>query len=1847
MSDFIDSFDGKHDLSSPGIINLVSDKLQELRKRLLDSTRRNPLIHIKFRPTSTSAIRTVDELPEVLRFKLAGGTAMRLAPLPSLEEQLPDEETDEFLNALYFARAEDETYLAELEEIDGDSDTAEEREISLERELKDRVRAQLGLPPRQTQESLSLADHARLHGISPSHILPDPEDVHVDGRHDDDDVQTLLLPDKLSRAARSVLEKGRSFERETGVNVLHAAFGLLEWKDPVEREKFISPLLLMEIRIERRQSPQGAEFFVRGAGEVSINTNLDEKLNSEHRLALPEYETSGENGGVEAYFRAIQEIQPSGWHWSVRREVCFGIFPSSKIAMYHDLDPEKRPLAESETVARLLATTGKGDGSYAEIYETDDPDVARAVPYLVMDADASQYSALVDVSKGKHLAIEGPPGSGKSQTIVNLIAAALAEGKKVLFVAEKLTALDVVKNRLQAVGLGNFVLPLQAGRGTAEVVYEGTESRLAMGRGSARSRGNLESRKDALKKQKDILQAHLDALGAYLGTTGMTVHQVIGHAIRTSSVRQGVPREIRRIPIPQVESLGEAAVEQIVNEAQAFGERLRQITRMPALWRAAQKPVTNHDSAEDISVTALKLADQIESLRRSMAGSALAALMSEEIFKGDVSQVGQVVARIDEHVDRIDVGLVEVLFSASARRSVREFCGQLQERQTVTARLARSLRDASGWNIEERLSAARDFADQNGKTISPERHGSRHADLLKAVTPVERIVEAAKRLPDAWTNSDRKLSEIRADALRIASQSEAVLSLRIPDPLCAAKSVAAEIERRLTALSSKIGRIRQALPGAGGSHDAAQIRRAAKIIERSGPLRFLSSSYKSARNTYLNILLGRREDTRLAMSQRMQEYADWLDKMREFDQEARFTERFGPLFKGINTEMKEIRSAALFHELTAEISAGSVDLKSYLETGDLEPTLYFANFEEGIPPQTLAEAEARITELREEIAREETLLSEARGHLLIFRDREEVPFDEIEEVVALKSAEKELSERINDSAAADVIGGRFAPVDTPTDLLLVECEIAEALAGLGNPSSAVSALRTGALSGLQAQFDNFTDRRQQIDKLIEILREDLGLEDGYSDASEFAERVEDLRAAAADPDSLLNRAQLKRAEDSLVEQGLGEMVNWVVAQGDDFDPTRLGPIARAIIAKSMADAAYDRFPESLLGYDGQDFDQIRAEIAQTDRELVQMSRRVIVDKLLTEARPPSGNNIGRKSDFTDLSLIYNELHKKKRRIGLRELTRRAGNALLELKPCWMMSPLAVAQYLHADMKFDLVVIDEASQMTPENAVGALSRAGRAVIVGDTKQLPPTSFFQKVLDDSDTDEDLREDSESILDMANVAFMPIRQLRWHYRSRHPSLIQFSNHWMYKDELTIFPSALERHPDLGVELKETHGTYKGRRNEIEARAVVEAAVRHMTHLPKLSLGICTMNVDQKDLILEEFERERDRNPRVRDFVENWEEENDALEEFFIKNLETIQGDERDVMMISTLYGPETAGGRVHQRFGPINSAHGHRRLNVLFTRAKKKIITFTSLKPTDVLVDGNKNIGVKMFRAWLEYSKTGHVPDKAGPQGGTESPFEDYVAAQIERLGYEVVPQVGVAGFRIDLGVRHRSWPYGYILGVECDGATYHRSKSSRDRDRLRQEVLEGLGWRLHRIWSTDWFRNPRNEIEVLSEVIADALSQAKEKVVDHTEKLDAMALLTRMAKETDSETTEISETRTSEPTVSLRSVPHEQADAPRTSPPTETADQSDYFSINPEAAVINEPYVSIGSKVCVESHSEGGKKLSFTLVADKNDPNSGEVGIHTPLGQALLDAQVGDEVEYQVGSYIKEVRVLEIR
>jgi hypothetical protein len=436
--------------------------------------------------------------------------------------------------------------------------------------------------------------------------------------------------------------------------------------------------------------------------------------------------------------------------------------------------------------------------------------------------------------------------------------------------------------------------------------------------------------------------------------------------------------------------------------------------------------------------------------------------------------------------------------------------------------------------------------------------------------------------------------------------------------------------------------------------------------------------------------------------------------------------------------------------------------------------------------------------------------------------------------------------------------------------------------------------------------------------------------------------------------------------------------------------------------------------------------------------------------------------------------------------------RRAGKTLQQAKPCFMMSPPSVAQYLaHGSVTFDLVVIDEASQMRPEDALGALARGRQAIVVGDPMQLPPTGFFDR--ERPPTEEELvaeeRASDESILELALAAFRPARRLRWHYRSRHPALIDFSNRHFYEGDLVVFPSPSSGDPGQGVQCVEvTNGVYRGSMNRPEAERIAAEALRFMQDHPELSLGIVAMNQPQRDLILHEIERIVARDGRAQKYVEHWEEADEGLAEFFVKSLETVQGDERDVIFISATYGPD-ASGRVAQRFGPINGAHGHRRLNVLFTRAKSRVVLFSSLRPDHVQIEERSSRGRQALRDYLEYAQHGPA-EHAGVAREVESDCEALVLEALRAGGYEAELRLGAAGQRIDLAVRHPKERGVFVLGVECDGPSYAFSRSARDRDRLRQQVLENLGWQLHRIWSPDWYANPEREAASLLAAVEQA-------------------------------------------------------------------------------------------------------------------------------------------------------------
>jgi len=343
--------------------------------------------------------------------------------------------------------------------------------------------------------------------------------------------------------------------------------------------------------------------------------------------------------------------------------------------------------------------------------------------------------------------------------------------------------------------------------------------------------------------------------------------------------------------------------------------------------------------------------------------------------------------------------------------------------------------------------------------------------------------------------------------------------------------------------------------------------------------------------------------------------------------------------------------------------------------------------------------------------------------------------------------------------------------------------------------------------------------------------------------------------------------------------------------------------------------------------------------------------------------------------------------------------------------------------------------------------------------------------------------------------------MRRLRWHYRSQHEDLIAFSNHSFYDSNLVVFPSPHSESPDYGVKLHRVHrGRFINQRNVEEARVIAESVADHLLTRPDESVGVVAMSSHQREQIDRAIEELVKDDPRLQKALET---NQNTTESLFVKNLENVQGDERDVIYISCTYGPHDAEGKqVFQRFGPINSDSGWRRLNVLFTRSKKRMHIFSSLDSDDIRLSENSKRGVRAFKDFLAFAKSGHIHQPQLTGKAPDSDFEVAVANALIKHGYECVPQVGVAGFYIDLAVKDPGKPGRFLMGIECDGATYHSAKSARDRDRLRQSVLEGLGWNINRIWSTDWFKNPAAQLRPIIDEL-DTLRTVIEPSTGHDE------------------------------------------------------------------------------------------------------------------------------------------------
>ena len=540
----------------------------------------------------------------------------------------------------------------------------------------------------------------------------------------------------------------------------------------------------------------------------------------------------------------------------------------------------------------------------------------------------------------------------------------------------------------------------------------------------------------------------------------------------------------------------------------------------------------------------------------------------------------------------------------------------------------------------------------------------------------------------------------------------------------------------------------------------------------------------------------------------------------------------------------------------------------------------------------------------------------------------------------------------------------------------------------------------------------------------------------------------------------------------------------------------------------------DKITESLTGINSfrRDSHEERIErFKALDVSHIKISREILKRKLVDSL--PYMDFIGRDEES---SILKREMKKKKRFMPIRKLVNALPSLLPALKPCMMMSPISVSTYFgQSNYEFDTVIFDEASQICTEDAICSIFRAKQVIIAGDSKQLPPTNFFSSSFeynDEEDEDDDAEEFDdvgayESLLDEASV--FPSQTLLWHYRSKHEHLIAFSNYKIYESKLITFPSSVDKGKDIGVEyVYVSDGVYNKRGNIKEAEKIVELLANHFINHPERSVGIITFSINQQSVIENEVLKLRQMRPEFEEFFRE-----DIDEPFFIRSLESVQGDERDTIIMSICYG-KAPDGRIRMNFGPLSKEGGERRLNVAVTRARFNMKLVGSILPTDLNLSNTTTQGPKLLRDYIDFAINGEQVLKGDNTVSDEivfdSPFEESVYDFLVGKGYRVATQVGCSGYRIDMAVYHPEYNGRFVIGIECDGASYHSARTARERDRLRQTILEDMGWKFYRIWSTDWIKDPEYEKNRLVEAIERAVliyhEKTPESIQDNSDEND---------------------------------------------------------------------------------------------------------------------------------------------
>lgn len=1631
----------------------LRQSLEKLRSRLLDTTRRNRLLNYR---ESALDIPIIDEMPNLVFDSL-------------------------YLNEGHFS----------FQHIEREEDTPDEESE----------------PERVLPESKSLDDEL--------------EDRYTDKR-----LQTPFSERELEKRLRKLYLQHRSRIQETGANSLFLAIGFLHWQDAShEKNEIKSPLILLPVQLEKERG-YGPTVYRLSFDDEALDSNysLIEKLKHDFALSLPEVT---DETRPELYWQEVNNAIASrqAEDWRVAREMSLGLFQFHKQIMWHDLNPDRWPshakLVDKAIIRRLLLGANENESPPGLVQEDDREAKARQDLSIVLDADSSQSSAVVDALQGTtNLIIEGPPGTGKSQTIVNLIAAALSEGKSVLFVAEKMAALDVVFRRLEQVGLGDFCLQLHGLKTSKKELLESVKKRIEK-RGESPT--ELIHRREELHAAREDLLSVSDAMLRTAGPEELPLHEVIWRVERLS---RDLPAGFKPIMFDGLTSLNYESFFRSRNLLQDLANEWNQISPDARhAWKGFMPGATEMDGHDEI-FAAVRNIGQAAGAAQEWLETRGIDTSAPSLF--EVVRIGQL-GKLDVAEDLPNLpstSALELAHNIAQTGNFDDFCqlvGQVAQYQNHVTEVGEVF-DFQDKKSREYAECLADYCDPLAQSLLSsevilEDLPAKHDDVERIIGFLDALPEASESLSKLLDGTLRTLSDYEraCDSAKKYIDGPKELMLHAHPKHAESNSPALleearnECHRLVKQRAEKLSAFQmEATRNTKAIEDAYEILNA----KRDSWLPPIGRQYRESKRVIRSLLRNKRDFSRKS------EFLDHVAELVEFCaardrfRDSSYISTLGSLFGGLETNWDALESLVEFSQMLRN-DLGHKESRAILSDWgahydrvseslqNVKACLAFTSrfakdfgFPESLwnrPIPAIAET-IRPWKDRLDAAIREISGDWCNTHVSLERIR-----STIHQFYKAKALETNLE-------ASSEFEKLLKPVwnQAETDLRALRDLEDWFVKRLGTPGVNYELLR------LWFQKPN-TDRRDQILQIIRFandFRETIAdnitelrkrgkintIEWLGNKAGVLKELGKKMDACLATQDYLPNLERWSRTHAECVENGLGEFSSAI--SNELLVGREVGHAFEFSVNQIVLQKAIEADPK-LTNFSATRHEGLRARFCNLDRKVLNLNAQKIASDQC-DRHVPWGTRRGRVRDYTETALLVHEAGKKRRHIPIRQLVSRAPNALETLKPCFLMSPLSVAQYLpRGEIDFDLVIMDEASQIRPEDALGALARGRKAVIVGDPKQLPPTSFFQgAVVEDEDAEETIADDAESILDVCLKQF-PYRRLRWHYRSNHEDLIRFSNEQFYDDDLIVFPSARGNNRELGVHfMKIEEPSYRRGRNRNEANVVVENIIRHIQRCPRLSLGIAALNKIQADEIQNQLDTRRMQDSLLDNLIVNYGESHPE-EPLFIKNLENVQGDERDVIFISTTYGPEKSGGRVFQRFGPINSDMGWRRLNVIATRAKERVEVFSSMEPSDILVGPRTSKGARVLRDYLQYAKTGQVPERTLVGGEPANDFEVTVGKAINDLGYQTVYQVGVAGFFIDIGVIHPDRPSEYLVGIECDGAAYHSSRIARDRDRLRQEILQSKGWRIHRIWSTNWFHARVQEIDRLKRVLVEQLNDDRKR------------------------------------------------------------------------------------------------------------------------------------------------------